>query len=166
MMPFAPNRKPAIPASRCMPRGIIYPTGHALISQATGRMQPKVSTFVKLTRQLYEHWAYIIRHYYPDTILQKDEDEKGNLKYSYFNPKKYEEVLLSIDINVMTMLPFDIFAEWEEANILYDKQALNPEQLIYVAPSLRDKRRAKDYVAKIQEFRQREEAVKCDAPPY
>ena len=122
-----------------------------ILSQAIGRLGPMVDDMTQLYEELYTHWAFIIRNFYDDVIIQKEEDESGQDKYSVFNPKEYEDVEIVVEVDSMSMLPFDVFQEFEEANLLFDKGAVSPEQLIDTAPTLRDKQRAKDYVAKQQE---------------
>ena len=129
----------------------------ALMAQATGRLNPRVRAFVDLYRRLYEHWAYIIRKFYDDPILQKEEDEEGKAVYTVFNPKEFEDVKIRIKINSLSIMPFDVFQEFEEATILFDKGLLSPEQYIESAPTLRHKQRAKDFVAERQEAQDREQ---------
>jgi len=129
----------------------------ALIAQATGRMQPKINDFVELCRRLYEHWIFIIRTYYPEVILQKEENEKG-LAYSYFEPRKYNDVQITVNISALSMMPFDNYSEWEEGNVLFDKGQMSGEQLIDLAPTLRDKNRAKEWVEQKIEAETQEQA--------
>ncbi len=130
----------------------------ALISQATGRIQPKVLEFHNLYRKLYEHWAFIIRNYYPEIVTQKKDDEEGNLNYTLFNTKLYPEVDIKVKISLLSMLPLDPQAEFEEmilvnreCNSVFGYPPIAVEQLIDAATAITDKQRAKDNAAKIQQ---------------
>jgi hypothetical protein len=119
----------------------------SLIAQATGRLQPKVSEFVNLSRELYKHWAYIIQNFYPESILQVINDgDSDTVSYDEFIPDQFSGVSLNIDVSSSSMLPFDKYAEFQEAQVLLEAGAISPEQFIDLCPSLRDKQRAKEHV--------------------
>ena len=127
-----------------------------LISQATGRLQPKVQSFIDFSKAMYEHWAYLMQTYYPD-MVQRVEDEQG-VQYENFQAQAGADIKLVVDVTTTSMLPFDKYAEFQEAQQLYQmldpttqKPLISPEHLIDLAPSLRDKQRAKDHVSLEQE---------------
>ena len=123
----------------------------SLISQATGRLQPKVTSFVRMTKQLYKHWALIIQKYYPDTIIQKAGDKEGIAQFEEFKPLDGKDIELDVKVSALSMLPFDNYLEFEEAQVLFGAESISREQLIDTAPTLRDKQRAKEWVAERQE---------------
>ena len=136
----------------------------SLIAQATGRLQPKVSEFVNLARELYQHWAYIIQNFFPEQMLQVVEDgDAEQVTYEEFYPSQYADVDLNVDVSSQSMLPFDKYAEFQEAQVLLQAGAISQEQFIDLAPSLRDKQRAKDHVrqerAKIEEQQQMQQQM-------
>ena len=121
----------------------------SLIAQATGRLQPKVTEFVNLARELYRHWAYIIQNFYPETMLQVINDgDTETISYEEFRPQEFSAIKLSVDVSTHSMLPFDKYAEFQEAQVLLQAGAISQEQFIDLAPSLRDKQRAKEHVRK------------------
>ena len=131
----------------------------ALISQATGRLQPKVQSFIGLSRELFEHWAWIIQNFYPDTVVQQvqDGEELENMKFETFHPQSGRDIPLKVDVSTMSMLPFDKYAEFQEAQVLLQAGAISQEQFVDLAPSLRDKQRAKEFVR--AERQKQEEAM-------
>ena len=138
----------------------------ALIAQATGRLQPKVNQFVNLSKRLYEHWTYVIQNYYPDVVVQKTDDVNGEAVYEPFYPPTGADIELKVDVSMTSMLPFDNYAEFDEGMSLYalqdpdtGKPLISPEQLIDLAPSLRDKQRAKDWIAQSQEEMQMQQQM-------
>ncbi len=136
----------------------------SLISQATGRLQPKTLAFVEFSRQIYEHWANIIQTFYDAPIYQKADDEEGQAVYDVFHPQDGADIDLLVDVSTMSMLPFDKYAEWDEAMKLVELGFMSPEQFIDLAPSLRDKQRAKDFLAQQQEQQQAMEAQPQGTP--
>ena len=123
----------------------------ALIAQATGRLQPKVMSFITLARELYQHWAYMIQKFYPDMVIQQVQEGEQEPQYQEFNVRSGENYPIKIDVSTHTMLPFDKYAEFEEAQFLFQAGAMSPEQMIDTTPSMRDKQRAKDFVAEQKE---------------
>jgi len=130
----------------------------ALIAQATGRLQPKVMSFITLAKELYQHWAFIIQRYYPDMVIQQVQEGESAVNYQEFDIKVGAKYPIKVDVSTHTMLPFDKYAEFEEAQFLFQAGAMSPEQMIDTTPSMRDKQRAKDFVAeqKIQQQKQME----------
>ncbi len=126
----------------------------ALIAQSTGRLQPKVKEFVNYSRSLFKHWVFIVQHYYPESMTQRYEDREGKVIYEEFHPREFQHIKLNVDVSTTSMLPFDDYAEWEEAQLLKGQDMMSDEQFIDSAPSLRDKQRAKKYVAEKQEQQQ------------
>jgi len=119
----------------------------SLIAQATGRLQPKVAEFIKLSRELYQHWAYVIQNFYPEQMLQVvDEGDTESVNYEEFYPNQYADVKLKVDVSTSSMLPFDKYAEFQEAQVLLEAGAISQEQFVDLCPSLRDKQRAKDFI--------------------
>lgn len=136
----------------------------SLIAQATGRLQPKVSEFVNLSRELYKHWSFIMQQYYPETVLQVVTDENtDSTNYEEFQPSLFSSVPLNVDVSTSSMLPFDKYAEFQEAQVLLEQGAISQEQFIDLSPSLRDKQRAKDHVreerAKMEQQQQMEQQM-------
>ena len=123
----------------------------SLIAQATGRLQPKVLNFVDFAREIYKHWVYIIQNFYPEDMVQKDEDSTGQANYVVFKPKQFGNIELDVKVSQMSMLPFDNETEFQEAQILFKANAISTEHLIDCAPNIRDKQRAKEDVAQMQE---------------
>lgn len=124
----------------------------ALIAQATGRLQPKTAAFVEFSREFYEHCTYIIQHYYPESVIQQDIDSAGEPTYEEFRARDGAEIELRVDVSQISMLPFDNYAEFEEAQALYAIQnpktglpSISLEQLIDTAPAIRNKQRIKAY---------------------
>ena len=129
----------------------------ALIAQSSGRMQPKVEEWLDLYRKLYQLWTFIIRNLYPDEIIQKDEDKAGKVSYGVFRTKEFKDVNVKVDVNAMSMMPFDNYIELQEAIALnthtvsaFGYPVISVEQLIDISASLRDKQRAKEYAADMQ----------------
>ena len=118
----------------------------ALIAQATGRLQPKVMSFITLARELYQHWAFIIQNFYPDLLIQQVQEGEEEKQFQEFDVKSGQKYPIKVDVSTHTMLPFDKYAEFEEAQFLFQAGAMSPEQMIDTTPSMRDKQRAKDFV--------------------
>ena len=138
----------------------------ALIAQATGRLQPKTASFVEFSRQWYEHKVYVIKNFYPDNIIQQDKDEQGKPTYEEFNPSEGRELDLKVDVSQISMLPFDNYAEFEEAQLIYSipnpktqLPSMSLDQLIETAPALRDKQRIKAYNADLEEQVEIQQAI-------
>ena len=141
----------------------------SLISQGVGRLQPKTMAFVELSRQLYNHWAYIIQAYYPDKIVQRIDDKPGDARYELFEPKSMPNAIFDIKVSLQAMLPVDDEAEFIEAQALFQAGVetlgyplISPEHLIELAPSLQDKQRAKEWVASVQKQAQEEAEAEED----
>jgi hypothetical protein len=127
----------------------------SLINQAVGRLQPQIAQFTELARTWYEIVTDItVKSGQP--ILLRDEDEQGKANYNLFDPREFVDAKIKVRVNSMSMMPFDKYAEWEEGKIYFDAQLMSPEQFIDLAPSLRDKQRAKKFVAEMQEKQDRQ----------
>jgi len=138
----------------------------ALIAQATGRLQPKTAAFVEFSRQFYEHCVYVIKNYYPPSVIQQDIDGSGEPTYEEFVAAEGRDLEMIIDVSQISMLPFDNYAEFEEAQALYaiinpktNMPAMSLEQLIDTAPALRDKQRVKAYNSDLEEQMQIQQMV-------
>lgn len=122
----------------------------SVISQATGRLQPKTMEFVNLARNWYEHVAFCLKKFGPEEILQRISQETGQLEYRLFRPKEHsDQIELEINVNQTSVLPFDEYAEFEEGMVLFKVGVeaiglplLSPQHLIELAPTLREKQRA------------------------
>lgn len=138
----------------------------ALIAQATGRLQPKTAAFVEFSRQFYEHCVYVIKNYYPESVIQQDIDSAGEPTYEEFAAKEGRDLEMTVDVSQISMLPFDNYAEFEEAQAIYsiinpktNMPAMSLEQLIDTAPALRDKQRVKAYNADLEEQMQIQQMI-------
>jgi hypothetical protein len=122
----------------------------ALIVQSGGRVQPKVEDIVTFVEDFYKHCADIVQHLYSDDpILQQvEDDEGGNEQFQPFNPQEGRNMRFNITVKQASMLPVDKQALFEEAVALFQRGGISIEHLIDLAPTLEDKKRAKEYVAK------------------
>ena len=75
----------------------------------------------------------------------------GAAQFEEFRPLEGANIRLKVDVSTESMLPFDNYAEWEEAKLLFESGNMSAEQFIDLAPSLRDKQRAKEFVAERQQ---------------
>ena len=117
-----------------------------LILQTSGRLQSKVTQMIEFVRQLYQHWIYIIQRYYPDVVMQETADVNGERMYEEFDVSRIRDVNYTVELSKLSVLPFDNYAEFEEGQMLMQLGLISPQHFIDMAPSLRDKQRAKEWV--------------------
>ena len=125
---------------------------------AMGSFQTKLDEQAEFLTKLYKHWAWIYQNQYQGTIVQKVEDDFGDAQFEEFIPNQGKDLDLIIRVSAISLLPRDVYGEWEEAQYLYGStlddgrtRMISPEQLIDTAPTIEDKTRIKRYIAKKQE---------------
>ena len=126
---------------------------------AAGLFQPKLDEQVRFSKELFKHWAYIYQNLFEGSILQKVEDINGTANFEEFIPRAGQHIKLNIDVSTDSILPKDIWSEWEEGLQLYNMtladgvtRLISAEHLISLAPTLEDKQRAINYVSEQQEL--------------
>jgi len=122
-----------------------------LRAAATGTFQPKLDEQVEWIREIFKHWAFIIQNMRGGVNYQKQQDEMGNSSYVRFDAAAGRQFKMNIDVSAESILPDDPYSEWDESLALFERGALSPEQLIDAAPTLKDKARAKKWLARQQE---------------
>lgn len=126
---------------------------------ATGLLQPAMDEEIFFIVELFEHWTYILQNLYEGSILQKVEDVNGKANFEEFVPSAGRDINLSVNVSSESILPKDIWSEWEEALALYGQviaedgvtRLITPEMLIDAAPTFSSKQSAKAHVGRAQE---------------
>ncbi|MCP4493192.1 MAG: hypothetical protein GY820_38710 [Gammaproteobacteria bacterium] len=125
---------------------------------ATGLFQPKLDEEVRWAKELFDHWAYCLQNLYQGPILQKVDDVNGIANYEEFIPSEGRGIGLSVSVSTDSILPSDIWSEWDEALTLYNlvladgvTRLITPEMVIDAAPTFTAKQGAKTHVGAAQE---------------
>jgi hypothetical protein len=137
---------------------------------AQGSFQPILDAQIDLDRELFQHWAWIYQNMSEDPELQYEGDESG--EYVEFDPSSGRGYELYVDVSNESILPEDIYGQWETAVQLYQMQdplsgmpLVSAEMLIEIATRIQpeiDPVRMKQYLEdmrdRVDEQRQREAA--------
>lgn len=132
---------------------------------AQGSFQPILDAQIEFDRELFQHWAWIYQNLADESELQFAGDESG--EYEEFIPSAGRGLELYVDVSNESILPEDIYGQWETALQMYNLQdplsgmpLVSPEMLIEIATRIQpeiDPVRLKEY---LEDMRERTDAVK------
>lgn len=130
-----------------------------LRSAALGTFGPKLDEVVEFCTEIYRMWAWIYINMYPEDkiILQKEEDEQGEMTYNEFMPSMGKMFKFYIDVSARSLIPDDPEARFQETVALYQLgqertglPLLPAEFVIDAAQHIEEKHRAKKWLAQQQ----------------
>jgi transcriptional regulator with GAF, ATPase, and Fis domain len=130
-----------------------------LRAAALGTFAPKLDEVVEFCTEVYRLWSWIYINMYPEDkiILQKEEDEQGEMNYSQFVPALGKMFKFYIDVSARSMIPDDPDEIFQEAVVLYNlgqKRTglpMIPEEVVIdLAPNITEKHRIKKWLAQQQ----------------
>jgi len=127
-----------------------------LRAAALGTFGPKLDEVVEFCTEVYRMWAWIYINMFPEDkiILQKEEDEQGEMTYNQFIPSVGRMFKFYIDVSARSLIPDDPEERFQELMTLYTLgqkrtgMPLIPEEvLIDAAPNVEEKHRIKKWLA-------------------